>query len=460
MTSHTTMKPLKSSTYIEKQRREYSLYVMQSRAIPSAADGLKSAGRRVLWMARNGEKYKSAVLAGATMPIHPHASPEGAIDTLAARYGNNIPLFKPYGAFGTLLKPTAYGASRYTSVAISKFTQDVVFRDIEVVPMKENYDGTLMEPVHFIPLVPIALLNPSEGIAVGFATNILPRSLEDLIVAQLSHLKNRKTISEPFPKFAPLFAHVPYETAAHQREQTERGVAYYFNGDYEQIDATTIKITKLPYGLQHSKLLSILDDLNERGTVIKYVDNSKDMFDITVKFKKGELSSITKQQALQLLGLSIRHIENLNLIDFDGEAIINTTPIDFIKRFTDWRLQWYVARYQRLRDLLQRDLQRCYDIATAIKHNAGGAARKCNDRAEFKEWLQGINVVDTDYIADLPVYRFTEAERLRNEQNITEGELQLAEYVKLLSSEDERRNIYIEELEQVLKKFTKGYYSE
>lgn len=453
------MKP-QSSTYINTQRREYSLYVMQMRAIPAAADGLKSAGRRVLWTGRNGDKYKSAVLAGATMPIHPHASPEGAIDTLAARYGNNVPLFKPYGAFGTLLKPTAYGASRYTSVAVSKFTQEVVFSDIEVIPMQENYDGTLMEPVHFLPLVPVALLNPAEGIAVGFATNILPRSLEDLIMMQLSHLKGAKKITEPFPKFQPIFAHVPYISASHHCEETERGVAYYFDGDYEEVDATTIRITKLPYGLQHSKLITKLDELNETGTIIKYTDDSKDMFNITVKFKKGILSSTTKPDILRMIGLSIRHIENLNLIDFDGKAIISTNPVDFVRKFTDWRLEWYVKRYERLRDLLQHELQRYYDIRIAIKNNAGAVARKCQNRGEFKDWLEAIKIINLDYIADLPVYRFTEDERLKNEERIKEGETQLAEYLDLLSNEGKRRKIYTQELEDTLKKYLKGYYSE
>ncbi len=106
------------SGYVKEQRREYSLYTLQSRAIPHAADGLKAAARRVLWTARDGHKYKSATLAGATMPIHPHASPDSAINTLAAPYSNNLPLLKGYGAFGTLLNPTAYGATRYTSVSV------------------------------------------------------------------------------------------------------------------------------------------------------------------------------------------------------------------------------------------------------------------------------------------------------------------------------------------------------
>ena len=155
-----------SSNYINDQRKEYSLYVLQMRAIPHAADGLKAAARRVLWTAKNGSKFKSATLSGATMPIHPHAAPESTINTLAAPYGNNVPLLKGDGAFGTLLNPTAYGASRYTSVSLSAFTKDVLFRDIEIIPLVDNYDETQREPKHFLPLVPVVLMNPQEGIAV------------------------------------------------------------------------------------------------------------------------------------------------------------------------------------------------------------------------------------------------------------------------------------------------------
>lgn len=437
-----------SSQYIEQQRRGYSIYIMQMRAIPAATDGLKAAGRRVLWMARDGKKYKSATLAGATMPIHPHASPEDAINTLAAPYGNNIPLFKGDGAFGTLLNPKAYGASRYTAVTVSKFTQDVVFRDIEIIPMQENYDGTLEEPVHFLPLIPIALLNPTEGIAVGFASNILPRSLEDIVLAQIAHLKGATKISELVPKFAPIKS---------TSFKFEDGF-FYFKGEFEQIDATTIKITQLPYGAVHEKIISKIDELYEKGTVVDYTDNSRDTINIIVRFKKGILRELSENDTLKLLGLVVRHSENLNVLDFEGKAVWNPSSSELIKKFTDWRLKWYVNRYERLRDLIKDELQRYYDIRTAIKHSAGSVARKCKNRAELKEWLETIKIVNLDYIADLPIYRFTADEDLKNEERIKEAEAKLKEYNDLLSSETKRRNIYINELEQILKNFNKGTY--
>ena len=442
-----------SSEYILQRRRDYSLYVMTSRAISSVTDGLKAGGRRVLWTARDGKKYKSATLAGATMPLHPHASPEGAINTLAAPYGNNIPLFKGDGAFGTLLNPTAYGASRYTSVSTSQFTNDVIFKDIEIVPMMENYDSTLEEPVHFLPLVPIALLNPSEGIAVGFATNILPRALDDLIIAQIAHLKNTRQVVLLNPMFTPINA------AAITQEETERGIAYYFDGELTRKDSSTVIITKLPYGQSHDKVTAKIDDLMSKDVVMDFTDRSKDKINVEVKFKRGYLKDKTDEELLKMLGLSIRHIENLNVLDFTGQVVWNTTPAELVNSFTDWRLGWYVTRYERLRDLLKIELQRYYDVQIAIENNVGGVARKVASRSELKDLLEAMGIVSLDYIADLPVYRFTEEEYLKNKERIVAGEKQMREYEAMLASEDKRKEVYVDELQDVLSKYKKGHYS-
>lgn len=447
------MRKSESSAYINEQRKQYALYVMQMRAIPGAADGLKAGGRRVLWKARDGKKVKSATLAGATMPIHPHAAPETAIDTLAAYYGNNIPLFKGYGAFGTLLKPTAYGASRYTSVQVSDFTQDVVFKDIEIVPMTENYDGTEMEPVHFLPIVPVSLINPSEGAAVGYATKILPRDLSDLILAQITHLKGGKKINTPMPKFNPI------SDVAIAAEQMEKGVAYYFEGEYEQKDTSTLVITRLPYSQEHRIVIDKLEDLIEKQIVVDYTDKSKRSIDITVKFKRGFLKDAERADLLKMLGLAVRQIENLTVVDFTGKAVWNAEPVDFIRKFTTWRLQWYIKRYERLRDLLKADLQRYYDIRLAIRKNVSATARKTASRGELKDYLKELGIVNLDYIADFPIYRFTEEEYQKNEKRIEDAEKQLKEYEALLSSEDKRKNVYISELQEVLVKYTKGSYN-
>jgi len=445
---------MNSSEYIDQQRREYSLYVLTSRAIPYASDGLKAAARRVLWTAKDGKKYKSATLGGATMPIHPHQSPEGTIDTLAAPYGNNVPLLKGIGAFGTLLNPTAYGASRYTSVGVSDFTKDVMFRDIEIIPLQDNYDGTLQEPQHFLPLVPIVLLNSQEGIAVGFSTNILPRDLTDIIKHQIAVLKGTgKSIRVPPPALTPI-----NQRAIGTVEDRQGNTKWVFRGEFEKVNATTVRITNLPYGILHEKYVAKLANLEEAGTITEIQDKSKDKYNIIVTFKKGTLTGKSEEDIIKLLSLETNVSENMNVIDFDGQRVWSTSYKELLIQFTEWRLGWYKPRYERLAELLTFDIQRYKDIILAIKKGVGGYAQKVKNRAELKDYLTEIGIVHVDYIADLSVYRFTVEEKEKTMKKIKEAEAQLKEYQKLIKSEAARKEIYIEELQEVLNNYKKGKY--
>ena len=441
---------IEGSQYVLDQRRDYSLYVLQMRAIPSAADGLKASARRVLWTGKDGKVHKAAVLAGATMPIHPHASPEGAVNTLAAFYGNNVPLLTGHGAFGTILKPTAYGASRYTSVELSEFAKDVLFRDVEIIPMVENYDSTQMEPKHFLPLVPLALLNPTEGIAVGFATDILPRSLEDLIMVQLMHLQGKKKFTTPMPHFVP----------TDNRALEQKGSKFVFEGEYEQTSASTVVVTKLPYGMLHAKFIDYLNSLCEDGSVVvDYEDSSKDVIKIEVKFKRGLVNKLSRSAMMKTLKLVNAKTENLTLVDFDGEKVWRPEAVEYITAFTDWRLQYYVARYERLLGLVQEEIQKYKDILLAIQKKVGTVATKTKNRGELKEFLEAIGIVNLDYIADLPVYRFTEEERDKVKARLEDALGREADYTRLLSSEEERKKVYASELGEVLKRYNRGDYA-
>ena len=434
-----------SSNYINDQRKEYSLYVLQMRAIPHAADGLKAAARRVLWTAKNGSKFKSATLSGATMPIHPHAAPESTINTLAAPYGNNVPLLKGEGAFGTLLNPTAYGASRYTSVSLSAFTKDVLFRDIEIIPLVDNYDETQKEPKHFLPLVPVVLMNPQEGIAVGFASSILPRTLDTIIDSQIQHLEG-KIVDDVYPAFSPTENY-----CQDWYEDKNENVRWVFKGEFNKLNATTIRITNLPYGIVHSKFISKLDKLEENGTIQEITDNSKNVYDIEIRFKKGTLRGLDDTAIMNLVGLINNTTENMNVIDFDGERVLGTDYVSMIKSFSDWRLAWYKTRYERLAGLLEVDIQKYKDILQAIKKNVGGVAKKIGSRSELKEFLTAIDIVHIDYIADLPVYRFTEEERKKVEAKLAEALKLMKQYRMLIKSEPNKSVMFSSSIRSLTK---------
>lgn len=438
-----------SSSYIEQQRREYALYVISSRSLPYAADGLKHSGRRLVWTARDGKKRKTITLAGETMCLHPHGdqSLAGAANTLAATYGTNIPILKGYGAFGTILNPVAYGAPRYTSVTISKFAEDVVLRDIEIVPMQENYDSTLTEPKHFLPLIPIVLLNPQEGIAVGFASDILPRALEDIIHCQIAYLSGDK-FKTPKPSLRPI----------NQKAIAQDSGKWTFVGKIEKEGAVNVRVTNLPYGLTHAKFIDNLMKMEEAEQIVTFKDSSKNKFNILVTFKKGSLTKLSDDEIVALLGLTTRVSENMNVIDFDGKSVWSPTYSEIIQKFCDWRLKWYKDRYERFAKLLNEDIQRYLDVLLVIKKNVGDVLSKFENRTELKEYIKALGVVNLDYIADLPIYRFTEEEKQKTEAKLAEAEKQMKWYKTLLKDENERRMIFIEELKEVLSKYNKGYY--
>lgn len=438
-----------SSEYIGGCRHNYSMYVLKNRAFQTISDGLAAGSRRLLWTARDGKKRKSAALAGETMCLHPHAENTDTINTLAKVYGTNIPLLAGSGSFGTRLKTDACGAPRYTSVEASPFTKDVIYRDIEIVPMIDNYDGTMEEPAHFLPLVPVVLINPTEGIGIGFSSDILPRSLKDIAGDQIKHLQGKKIV-EPGITFG------PYQAVSTARSVAKNGkTRWHFEGTFKIVDPTTVKITNLPYGTTHKDYTEkTLVGLMEAERIVDFVDDSVDTIDINIKFKRGQLSKFkSRVELLDTLGLTGSVIENINIVDFTGERlIVEPTYTDIIKMFTDWRLTWYIPRFERLKELLLRDIQRYLDVLLAIKKDAGGVAKKMENRQAFLTWMTSIGVVDIDYVASLPVYRFTQAEAAVVEAKLADARKTLAEYDQYLTSEQMRTDLFISELKEVVKK--------
>lgn len=435
------------ASYINEIRRDYSLYVLTNRAIISLCDGLKPAARRVIWTARNGKKYKSATLAGATMPIHPHAAPESTINTLAAPYGNNYCLLDGFGAFGTAIAPDAYGASRYTSVQLSKFTKDALMIDIDIIPMQDNYDSSLKEPVHFLPIVPIGLLNPSEGIAIGYSSTIVSRSLTDVINAQINHLSNQEIVNAN-PSFLPT-----------NQIAVKNDTKWTYTGSIERINTTTVKITRLPFGVTHAKVVtnenSKLNKLLDDGIITDYTDSSKKDINVTVKLKRQTLAEYDDKKLLSLFGLINNVTENMTVLNLSHDAVLHLDFKQYIEQFTQWRLSWYVIRYQRLSNIIKEDLIALKDIIIAIDNNAGQIASTKQDKKDFCQWLGTIGIKNVDFIASMPTYRYTINERNRVEKTIQQQSNLLNEYQHILESDLKRKNIYKKELQSLLDKYGK-----
>lgn len=177
----------------------YSKYIIQDRAIPDVRDGLKPVQRRILYaMYDSGNTpdkpyRKSAKTVGDVMGnYHPHGDSsiyEGMV-RMAQPWKMGYPLIDGHGNWGSQDDDPA-AAMRYTEARLSKIAMELL-RDIEkrTVLFKDNFDNTVKEPVVLPARYPNLLVNGSSGISAGFATEIPPHHLGEVIDASVAYMRN------------------------------------------------------------------------------------------------------------------------------------------------------------------------------------------------------------------------------------------------------------------------------
>lgn len=185
---------------MQKSFIDYAMSVIIARALPDARDGLKPVQRRVLYdMHELGIRYdrpyrKSARIVGDTMgKYHPHgdSSIYDALVVMAQEFKKGLPLIDGHGNFGNIEGDGA-AAMRYTEARLEKITQEAFLADLDkdVVDFVPNFDETEKEPSVLPVKIPNLLVNGSEGIAVGMATNIPPHNLSEVIDAMKAYMKD------------------------------------------------------------------------------------------------------------------------------------------------------------------------------------------------------------------------------------------------------------------------------
>ncbi len=185
---------------MEESYIEYAMSVIASRALPDVRDGLKPVQRRVLYSMielNNGPDKphrKSARIVGDTMgKYHPHgdSSIYGALVNMAQEWSTRYPLVDGHGNFGSVDGDGA-AAMRYTEARLSKISMELL-ADInkDTVDFVPTFDETEKEPVVLPSRYPNLLVNGTQGIAVGMATNIPPHNLREVIAAVVKMIENR-----------------------------------------------------------------------------------------------------------------------------------------------------------------------------------------------------------------------------------------------------------------------------
>src|SRR5919204_1129793 len=173
---------------------DYAMSVIVSRALPDVRDGLKPVHRRILFSMLEGgllpdrPRRKSAAAVGDVIrKYHPHGDQAvyDALVRMAQDFSLRYPLIDPQGNFGSI-DGDPPGAPRYTEARLAPLAMELL-RDIdkETVDFVPNYDGYELEPVVLPARFPNLLVNGSQGIAVGMATNIPPHNLTEIVNATI-----------------------------------------------------------------------------------------------------------------------------------------------------------------------------------------------------------------------------------------------------------------------------------
>ena len=199
------------SDVMQKSYIDYAMSVIVSRALPDVRDGLKPVQRRTLYdmhelgIHYDGAYRKSARIVGDTMgKYHPHgdSSIYGALVVMSQDFKKGLALVDGHGNFGNIEGDGA-AAMRYTEARLTKIAEEDLLADLDkdVVDFIPNFDETEKEPSVLPAKFSNLLVNGSEGIAVGMATNIPPHNLGEVVDATKAYIKNNNITDEGLMKY-------------------------------------------------------------------------------------------------------------------------------------------------------------------------------------------------------------------------------------------------------------------
>lgn len=341
------------SEFINKDLIHYS-NINNIRSIPSLLDGLKPSQRKILYAgfkrSENAQEIKvaqfAAYIAQHTEYHHGEDSLCKAIIGMAQNFvgSNNINLFAPNGEFGSRYQgPDSHAAPRYIYTQMEKITPKLFVRADENVLEYLEEDGNIIEPVSYVPILPMVLINGCNGIGTGYSTTIYPYNPLDVVKNMLHLIKE-----EPFEEINPWFKGFKGTV------EKINDIKYTIKGKYT-IDSNIVYISELPvyetiedYQIYLESKTSTKDDSNK---IESYVNKSgADSVCFEVTFKGNELQKLIKNDSLEKFLKLSTTISLSNLYLFNSKGII--TKYDYIE---DIFTEFYIHRlqlYQKRKDFL------------------------------------------------------------------------------------------------------------
>ena len=347
------------------------------RSIPNLMDGLKISLRKILYSAFKKNltsEIKVAQFSGYVSEHsgyhHGEASLNAAIVGLAQNFigSNNINLFTPNGQFGTRLQGGKDSASeRYIFTQLNKITRIIYNVQDDPILKYLDDDGFPVEPIYYMPIIPMVLVNGSKGIGTGFSTEILPYNIKDIISYIKFKLTNGNDGSD-------VTSFIPYYEGFTGTVIPLAEQKFLIKGKYEIIDDNTVHITELPVGTWTDDYKQFLETLMETTDkngkkitpIIKdYNDMSKSTnIDISITFcseKLYKLLSSYGENGINGLEKQLKLITtvtttNMHMFDSNEKLKKYDNIHEIIDDYYTTRLTGYNTRKEYLIKIIQKEL--------------------------------------------------------------------------------------------------------
>jgi DNA gyrase subunit A len=494
--SGTNLIPINIEEEMRRSYLDYSMSVIIGRALPDARDGLKPVHRRILTaMDREGlqhnKKYSkcAGVVGECLKKYHPHGD-SAVYDSLvrmAQPWSLRYPLIDGQGNFGSVDgdPPAAY---RYTECRLERIAEEMMADiEMETVDMVPNFDETTDEPTVLPTRVPNLIVNGSNGIAVGMATNIPPHNLTEVVDAAIALVKNPKAglaevlkhVQGPdFPTGGFLYG----RTGIAQAYNTGRG-RFMMRARVAMENLTkekqAIVVTEIPYQVNKSKLIERIAELVNEKVVDDIGDvrdeSDRDGMRVVIELKRGAQPEIVLNQLY-------KHTQMQESFSMIFLAVVNGQPRELsldaaLRVFIDHRIEVVQRRTVfLLRKAREREhILEGYKIALDNLDTVIRIIRGSNSRAEAREnlyaWGKGTEIVinldrerlaseerglslrQVDAILELQLYRLTQLSVDEILTELKEVRLRIADLEEILASEKRLRGVIIKELEEVRDKY-------
>ncbi len=456
----------------------YSLSVITARAIPDVRDGLKPVQRRILHaMADMGLRpdrphRKCAGVVGETMgKYHPHGdgSIYDALTKMGQDFSRNVTLVDPHGNFGSLDDPPA--AYRYTECRLTPAAVDMLAEiDEDTVEMRSTFDGERVEPVYLPAKLPNLLVNGTSGIAVGMATNMPGHNLTEICEAIKLVLTKRR----PKPTVEELMALVPgpdfpsggivVDDDIAEAYRTGRG-SFRIRARVEIIDLTRARkglvVTELPNQVGPERVVTRIQELvrNNKLPMVTDIKNTSDRHTglrIEIELRPGAnanavLTELYRQTPLE----ETFGVNNVVLVDGNPTTVglyelchhYVEHRLEVVRRRTQYRLE----RAQRRLHLVQGLLIAldAIDLVVSIIRSSQDVTEA---RARLIEELS-LSDVQAVHILDMQLRRLTALARLELQAEADDLHRMIAEFERVLGSEQRQRTIVARELDELVAQY-------